>query len=92
MNKSISEHFQFEEGCHSCWWELVYCLFRDLDCINKNGSLSIGSHIWLAQGKTLNPKFKETIKDISNVEVDKLDFSSSDSVDEVNDWVNKLTK
>jgi len=65
--------------------------YRDLDCINKNGSLSIGSHIWLAQGKTLNPKFKETIKDISNVEVDKLDFGSSDSVDEVNDWVNKLT-
>jgi serine protease inhibitor len=46
----------------------------------------------LAQGKTLNPKFKETIKDMTNVEVDKLDFGSSDSVDEVNDWVNKLTK
>jgi len=55
-------------------------------------SFQCGSHIWVDNDLTLSTAYKEMVTSYFNLEVTKLDFGGSGAVQEVNQWINKITE
>ena len=53
--------------------------------------LSFGNHIWLAKEVALLPSYAESIQG-AQVDVDSLDFTAPSALDDINYWVNNITK